>query len=59
MATLVELREAEQAALVELMYLEAGDFAYVQGFGKAIESARNRLWHIRHDIEELTERRTA
>ena len=59
MATLVELREAEQAALVEVMYLEAGDFAYVQGLGKAIELTRNRLRHIRQDIEELTERGAA
>ncbi len=56
MATLTELRQQEEAAEIELMYLEADDFAYVLGWGKAIEAARNKLRHIRLDIEELQER---
>ena len=56
MATLTELRQQEEAAEIEVMYLEAGEFTYVLGYGKALEAARNKLRHIRLDIEELTER---
>ena len=59
MATLTELRQQEEAAEIEVMYLEAGEFTYVLGYGKALEAARNKLRAIRLDIEELTERGAA
>ena len=56
MTMLDDLRRLEEAAEIEVMYLEAGEFTYVLGYGKALEAARNKLRAIRLDIEELTER---